>query len=457
MNKKTKKADQYGLKLHVSEKGGRAPKDFEIATVGDEISFDPDILDTYHYEGWAPIHHDLLVVCAAVEYADRRRARRQCNWSRRFDVSVPVSELRLWQSAEVQVSLGDALRQLTGDHWHFHFFQSYGPKIGSRQGVLPFPKDQKRHTIAYSDGLDSRCVSGLYPTEEIVRVRVAGKKERAGKGEKPFDLIPFKVKPHRSPEDSVRSRGFKFAAVTAIASHLAGVERIVVPESGQGALGPVLLPLHGIYPDYRNHPAFFRKMERFVEALLGHSVTYEQPRLWYTKGQTIAAYMKQVGMSEDSLYSTRSCWQQRHGVRFAGRHWQCGLCAACLLRRMSMHAAGVAERDTYAIENLDASRYEAALPKHNSYRPTKAMIEYGSVGARHLQHLADMAGRPDGDLRVLAFDIARNTGRTEEETLGNLKHLVTQHADEWHRFIKDLGEKSFINRWIVGGRYGRSE
>jgi hypothetical protein len=122
-----------------------------------------------------------------------------------------------------------------------------------------------------------------------------------------------------------------------------------------------------------------------------------------------------------------------------------------------MHAAGVAERDTYAIENLDASRYEAALPKHNSYRPTKAMIEYGSVGARHLQHLADMAGRPDGDLRVLAFDIARNTGRTEEETLGNLKHLVTQHADEWHRFIKDLGEKSFINRWIVGGRYGRSE
>jgi len=447
----------YGLELHVLDKTGRPPKGAEVAAVGKELSFDPDILNTYHYEGWAPVHHDLLLVCAAVEYADRRRRRHQTCWSRRFDVTVPVSQLRLWQDAKVQRTLREALRQLTGDDWHITFVQGNGPKDTGRQGVLPFPKEEKRYTIAYSDGLDSRCVSGLYPDAEIVRVRVAGKKERVGKGERPFDLIPFKVKPSPSPENSARSRGFKFAAITAIASHLAGVEHIVVPESGQGALGPVLLPLHNIYPDYRNHPAFFRKMERFIEALLGHRISYEQPRLWFTKGQTIRAYLESENAKRDGLLGTRSCWQERNNVRFGGKRWQCGLCAACLLRRMSMHAAGIDEPDTYAIENLCAFSYEAALPKHNSYQPTKTMIEYGSVGARHLQHLADMANLPDAELKVHAFDIARNTGATEEETLGNLKQLAAQHAHEWEGFINDLGEKSFMNRWIVGGRYGRSE
>ena len=103
--------------------------------------------------------------------------------------------------------------------------------------------------------------------------------------------IPFKVKGYRGNESSFRSRGFQFAAVTAIAAQLSNVTRVVVPESGQGALGPVLLPLHNIYADYRNHPTFFRKMERFIKAVLGYRVRFEQPRLWSTKGQTLRAFL----------------------------------------------------------------------------------------------------------------------------------------------------------------------
>src|SRR5690606_20328081 len=120
------------------------------------------------------------------------------------------------------------------------------------------------------------------------------------------------------PEDSARSRGFKFAAITAIAAHLSKISRIIVPESGQGALGPVLLPLRNIYPDYRNHPTFFRRMERFIQALLGISVTYEQPRLWYTKGQTIAAFLAKPDVTTGQILDTRSCWQQRSNVRVGG-------------------------------------------------------------------------------------------------------------------------------------------
>ncbi len=458
MNKRAINGDSYGLKLYISEPGreSQAPQGAELANLEHEISFKPDVLNTYNYEGWAPIHHDLLVVCAAVEYADRRTKRRQSCWSRCLDVTIPVSELRFWQSAKVQERLSGTLRQLTGDNWKLHFVQSNGLWFDSRQSVLPFPKDKKSYTIAYSDGLDSRCVAGLYSTDETVRVRVAGKKERVGKYEQPFDLIPFNVKLSPSREDSFRTRGFKFAAVTAIVSHLTGAARVLVPESGQGALGPVLCPLYNIYPDYRNHPVFFRKMELFIEALIGHHVVYEQPRLWYTKGQTIAAYIQHSNASEDGLRNTRSCWQQRHNVQASGKRLQCGLCAACLLRRMSMHAAKISEHGAYAIERLDAYEYEKALPVDSSYHPTKSMIEHGIAGVRHLQQLADMSRLSNSELLAHAFNIAQHTHQTEEETIAKLKNLAIQHAQEWDNFINSLGERSFIKRWTLGGYHGRS-
>lgn len=451
MNKK--KPSEYGLNLYISDGNGNTPKGFDTAEIGKEISFDPDILNTYHWNGWEPIHHDLLTLAAAIECADRQRGRRLSYWSRDLHIVLPVSELKIWQTAEIQARLCDVLRQLTGDNWNFNFVQSQIADTRSRQNALPFPKDRLAYTIAYSDGLDSRCVSGLYPTEEIVRVRVAGKKDRVGQGEKPFDLIPFHVKPQRSPENSVRSRGFKFATITAIASHLAGVSRIIVPESGQGALGPVLLPLHNIYPDYRNHPVFFRKMELFIEVLLGHNVRYEQPRLWSTKGQTVSAYLEDGGAKSD-LLSSRSCWQQRWNARYNGKLRQCGLCAACLLRRLSLHAAGITEpEDTYTISDLSKAMYESAMPRSNNLRPSKTMVEYGIVGTRHLQHFADLAALPDDKLKVRAFEIAKSTEHTEEEALGNLRSLAAQHAAEWQAFINDLGNRSFINSWITGGRY----
>src|SRR3546814_16343603 len=96
-------------------------------------------------------------------------------------------------------------------------------------------------------------------------------------------LFRSKVLGHTSNESSFRSRGFQFGVVAAIAAHLFGISRIVVPESGQGALGPVLLPLYNIYRAYRNHPSFFRKMERLLYAALDHIVELHQPRKWSPK------------------------------------------------------------------------------------------------------------------------------------------------------------------------------
>jgi 7-cyano-7-deazaguanine synthase in queuosine biosynthesis len=459
VSKRDKEVKQYGLNLVVTDSASKRQKiqdDRQLVEIGGQIRFDAAALDTYNYQGWKPLHHDLLVLCAAIEFADRRCARRLSQWSRLLSITVPVQQLGTWQKPKVQETLRDALRQLTGDEWNITFVQGNGaPANSSRQRALPFGNG-KEFAIAYSDGIDSRCVSGLYDrNDNAIRVRVTKSRDRLKKGERPFDLIPFHVKPKPSPENSVRSRGFKFAAITAIAGHLSGVAKIIVPESGQGALGPVLLPLHNIYPDYRNHPVFFRKMEAFVAALLGFSIAYEQPRLWSTKGQTISDYLAQPGKTLESVVTTRSCWQQRWNARLGGKLRQCGLCAACLLRRMSMQAAKVNEpEDAYIVTDLAAETFEAALPKTNQLRLSKTMIDYGSVGARHLKQLADLADLPDKQLQRNAFEIADATGRSEEETLEKLRHLLVQHAEEWRNFLSAQGKKSFINRWIEGGRNG---
>ena len=415
----------YGLTLYVVERGTDSTSGSNaqglVAKIGTEIVFDPSILDTYHYEGWNPIHHDLLVVCAAVEFADRRQARRATQWSRQFQVIVPVFEVDTWEQVDVREHLHDTLRHLTGDDWQFFFRQAVDSDAEhhARQRMLPF-RNNKQFAIAYSNGIDSRCVSSLLDDgDSAVRIRVSKIKDRIKQGERPFDQVPFAVKVASAGESEVRSRGFKFAAITAIAGHLSGVSRIIVPESGQGAIGPFLRPLHNTYADYRNHPSFFRKMERFIRVLLGYSVCYEQPRLWNTKGETIGAFLAQAQDGRETLLNTRSCWQQRWNARFNGKLRQCGLCAACLLRRMSMYATEVDEpADTYIFNDLTRARYEEAVPRHGCRRLSRTMVEYGSVGARHLQQLADMAELSGRALRPYVFDIARATSMSEQDTVG---------------------------------------
>ena len=451
-------SDKY---LCVSEMGRRPsrslPKHGAAIEVGSDIQFDAKVLDTFDVKGFLPLHYDILVLCAAIEFADRRW-KRPLSWRRTLNVTIPVIDLKRWQRPDVLSSLRSVLNHLTGDTWHFQFVQARNTSpIGSRQIPLDFGKT-KSFAVAYSNGLDSRAVSALCGSEqEALCVRVSGNQQRRKDEDAYFTHIPFKVAGYRSAESSFRSRGFQFAAVTAIAAHLSSIPRIVVPESGQGALGPAMLPLANIYADYRNHPVFFRKMERFIRSLLEYEVRFEQPRLWFTKGQTLKEFLCLDGKSKRHLTETRSCWQTRRIVN-QGKRKHCGLCAACLLRRLSLFAADVREAPrTYVVHNLTTPTLAEALAGIPDRADRDIMIEYGSVGARHLQHLADMSSLPDEQLRVHASQIALAIGETYSDTLENLRKMLLVHAVEWRAFLSAQGEESFLNTWMDGGRHVRSE
>ena len=423
--------------------------------VGKQIKFDAAALDDFDVEGCQPVHYDLLLICAAVEFADRRWERPR-SWGRKLHLIIPTIATGIWQNPDVVAKLCAALRHLTGDQWSFDF-KAAGNKapIGERQIPLGFA-NSKKFAVPYSEGLDSRAVSALSGTEDdALCVRVSNNRQKRRPGENFFNQVPFKVLGHTSNESSFRSRGFQFGVVTAIAAHLFGISRIIVPESGQGALGPVLLPLYNIYRDYRNHPSFFRKMERFLSAALDHSVEFDQPRMWSTKGQTLRRFLTQTGRPQADLTSTTSCWQKRTVVNFGGKRRQCGLCAACLLRRMSMHAAEINEAsDTYVIADLRASSVAQALAVVADQSQRRIMVEYGSVGTRHLAQLAALADRPDEELRAETSEIAEATNLPYDAALENMRDLLLEHAREWRSFIDGLGTESFMVGWLDGGRYG---
>jgi hypothetical protein len=265
----------------------------------------------------------------------------------------------------------------------------------------------------------------------------------------PFTTIPYEVSSagYSFPESSARSRGFKFAMLSGIAAYLSKAQIILVPESGQGALGPALVPVGQAYSDYRNHPLFTSRMTTLLEALFGHKVRFEFPQLWFTKAETLAEYVKTNKHAEWS--ATRSCWQDNRHASVDGKRRQCGICAACMLRRLSVHAAGLEEdKETYAWENLKAHSFEEGAAR-GLKKIEKAQCEYAIAGTLHLDHLANLRGAAihATGIRLNALQIAKALDVPEQFAQTKLDRLLDQHAKEWKAYITSLGPKSFVNRW----------
>jgi hypothetical protein len=426
------------------------------APIGQVLQLETAGLESYFFADWNPVLVDLLVVAAAAEFCDIRRARPEYSWSRRFDVRVAVHDPVLWNRPDVRAALEEALGYLTGDVWRFSFAHRRHEVPPVTQGRLSL-NSGARIIMPYSDGLDSRAVRALVAASEgagglvAVRLGAGGVDQPRSKKKHAFAVVPYKLKRPRQGEASARSRGFKFAAVTGIAALMAGVQRIVVTESGQGAFGPMLAVSGQTYPDYRVHPTFSRRMERLLQAISGKDVHFEYPRLWSTKGETLkAAHALQKA---PTWTDTRSCWQQARHSSVDGRRRQCGVCAACMLRRMSMFTAGIEEpADTYIWERLSASRLEDGVAVGFD-KITSKMRNYAVAGVLHMDHLADLAESPlhARSLRRAARETAEALDGDPVAVEQQLREMLGRHAAEWRGFRQELGPNSFVARLASSG------
>ncbi len=440
---------------------GRSARSGRIRCAIDEhLRFDTRGIETYCVAGWNPTAYDACVVGAAVQFCDHVARRRSTAWGRDFTLRVPVHDPAHWGSPVVSGALQDALQCVTGDRWRIEFAQRRKDSAPKRQNLdLP----SSCIIMPFSDGLDSHMVAGLLQQEHgdsLVAVRLeskssAGTRRRAAPA-RAFASMPWRVSygDAGSVETSARSRGFTFALLSGIAAVLCRSRRIALPESGQGALGPPLVPVGQAHADLRSHPSFIDRMETFVSALFGHTVCYEYPRLWRTKGETLAEFLE--ACPEDVKWvATRSCWQGPRHVSVSGSRRQCGICAACLLRRMSVHAAGRCEApETYVWEDLSVARFEdGAAPAFKNPKPRGALHEYAIAGVLHLDHLANLrqSAADAAPLKRQIFLLSRSLGLDERETQDRLERMLRRHEEEWRSFVESLGPRSFVAQWIARG------
>jgi 7-cyano-7-deazaguanine synthase in queuosine biosynthesis len=457
MTLKVLQGERPNLRVAVTEKGTAQHADYESIEIGETIKFKVKDLDRYRNRNWDARVYDFLVLAAACEFCDRTLRRSQWGWARRFELKVPVHDLAVWESPEAHSSLLSALKFLTGDEWDVSFYKRHedADEINpqSRLELL----DGSKTIIPFSNGMDSRAVGAMLDNDqhELIRLRVganAADRPKVGQRKVPFMTVPYEVKPSalRFNESSARTRGFKFALLSGIAAYLVGTNDVAMPESGQGALGPSLVQTSHGYEDYRSHPLFLGRMQRLISAVFNHTVTYRLPRLWNTKGETLRDFAA-MPQHKDEWSKTWSCWQQNRQVSVDHKRRHCGVCAACMLRRLSVHAAGLEESsDTYVWENLGASTFEAGAATGFN-KKTKAMKQYAIAGALHLDHLAELYSSPLHQQRLDRYSwfLSEELGMTHQDARERLNDLLQQHDIEWNAFLKDLDPNSFVSNWLA--------
>jgi hypothetical protein len=173
--------------------------------------------------------------------------------------------------------------------------------------------------------------------------------------------------------------------------------------------------------------------------------------LWFTKGETLTAYADLHG--KNAHVDANSCWQQNRHVSVDKHRRQCGICAACMLRRLSVHAANLKEpRETYLWESLDTATFEGGAARaFDKDKITKALREYAVAGTLHLDHLAGLrkSALHAGAIKRQAYQLAKSRGLSPEEAGANLDRLLSKHELEWQNFVRSLGNKSFIRNWVA--------
>jgi hypothetical protein len=431
------------------------------AVFGREIVVDPLVLSDYCFRPLSRRVDDLLHVAAAVGYADRLVRRQPSHgWRRRVALRVAVHEPDFWKQPGIVASLVGCLDLVTGDIWSIEFDGTRNPLEVTPQAPLALGTSPSL-VMPFSDGLDSLAAARLLsldqPQRSLILVTSGSRKDvdrafrlRGLSARRHRVSVPFRFSPPagtRLSEPSNRSRGFVFGVLAGAAAYLLDAERVVLGESGQGVLGPWLLPVGNEAPDVRMHPMFTLRLTRLLDKVLGRPVAFWHPHLWTTKGETVGR-LRQEGVADD-WWETRSCARDQRHMSRDGKRVQCGVCAACLLRRQSLFAAGLDEsKDSYMWPNLAADRIEVAhATSGRSARPNDR--RQALCGVLALDELASLGGGGDvGVLRQPSEDLAAVTGFTVEEAQQNLARLLGKHRIEWQAFVAAQGPSSFLAQWM---------
>lgn len=411
---------------------------------------------------------DLLDVAMAVYAADRRSLRdfkRANTGQRRIHIHLAVREPTIWASSEISGQLRELLSWLSEDVWSFEFVKREAAPwpAESKSFLFQLPPERPATVSLFSGGLDSLAglaaraqqvpdrsfvlVSGYTNDRlryqqrvQVKSIKSAWRDGGLAPGKVPdirHVAVPFgihKLEGHHE-EKSQRTRALVFLTLGVAVALQAAADTLWVYENGVGALN---LPLNetqlGI-DNYRGvHPHSLMMVREIFELLLERTIHLRNPFLFHTKAEMCAA-LQPAGLA-DLVRDTVSCdgFPQR-----VVNQPQCGYCTSCILRRQSLHAAGLGDYDATAGYRHDVLNRRIAFTLNQIYG-LEAMCDQVEKLARCLS-----SEYPWQALVVSFPQLARaqaaltmREGLSPEEVRTSFIRMYWAYVQEWERFPVSL-------------------
>ncbi|MFO7947673.1 MAG: 7-cyano-7-deazaguanine synthase, partial [Armatimonadota bacterium] len=302
------------------------------------------------------IIQDLFDIAVAVYLADIAILRgKNEDWTRSIDLLIPVRDPAFWQAKAA--ILNRTLHELTRDNFSLEFTAHSGERFYE----FDCPgSDTPDCVSALSGGIDSMAGAVMLlradrrpllithqsgnPYVRRARDRVVETLDEFRPGQS--TAVCATIQPRRNGDDawsfppaeqrenSRRSRAFLFISLTLLAAVCAGVSEVYVCDNG---VLTVALPLTdgrvGSLSTRSTHPVVIAGINSLLEGA-GVSVRVANPFVYQTKAELIGDILRPV-LTPAEIQQTVSCWMTGRRSR------QCGGCIPCLLRRISMLAAGL--------------------------------------------------------------------------------------------------------------------
>jgi hypothetical protein len=399
---------------------------------------------------------DIVDVALAVYLSDRlcRRGsnphqRYLYNWARHIRVTVPVRNPDVWSESTFYTQFVSTLSYLTEDIWEFEFLRR--PKAAEHSFQQEFFPDTIRgmpRVALFSGGLDS--LGGLcseildqaadtfvlfagstnFHHEHRQKRLAAAVAEHTGACIIPC-VVPyrFKGRSHREgnrDEPTQRTRGFVHAALGAATAVMAGASELAVYENGVGAIN---LPYSGAQIGTQltraANPIALRMIGEFLSAALAQPFRVQLPFVSQTKGEILESIRAlELGWLVDETNSCDRFLRQPQS--------QCGICTSCVLRRQSLHAAG--------LRDFDTQEYAADIYKGDFQIPERKLFGYRMMvdQVERLRHTVGGSGAWNALLREFPslYEVAIDLDREKRERSGAdiLVSLYRRYCAEWDAF-----------------------
>lgn len=319
-------------------------------------------------------YRSLFETACAVFVADKVVARSDAadGWSRDLDLTLP--EYPSFSEAADQ-QLEGALNFLTGDRWTithdgtpgdwdmclpetngFDAVCLFSGGLDSFAGAITLLEDGKRVLlVGHNDSsiaphrqkvLRDALQVAYEGQVEFRGIRVTAASKHTDKQFAPLDMV----------EGTYRSRSIIFIASGLLAAAPLGQDTpLYVPENGLISLNVPLNPSRrGTASTRTTHPHYMRQFKTFA-AMLGVANEIINPFQFDTKGEMLYR-LKHLPVFVNNVNNTVSCSRpERHndysGWTFVDRMKpNCGYCFPCLIRRASLHAAGLDDPNEYRVD-----------------------------------------------------------------------------------------------------------